>query len=151
MKGRKPIPNEIKLLQGTARADRTHGAEPKPEPTIPDCPSHLNDEAQAEWNRLAPQLCRLKILTALDAAALAAYAVSFSRWADAERHVQDSGAIVRSPAGYPQVSPWLSVANEALRQMKAYAAELGLTPSSRTRLAVATPAQPVSKWAGLLA
>jgi P27 family predicted phage terminase small subunit len=126
----------LKILRGTARADRVNGSEPKPEPMVPECPAHLNDEAKNEWNRLAPQLCRLRILTDLDAAVLAAYAVSYSRWADAERHVEESGAVVRSPQGFPQVSPWLSVANEALRQMRAYAVELGLSPSSRARLSI---------------
>jgi P27 family predicted phage terminase small subunit len=136
MRGRKPIPTELKILQGTARADRMNGSEPKPEVMVPECPAHLNDEAKAEWNRLAPQLAQLRILTALDMAVLAAYCVSFSRWADAERHVQESGAVVRSPAGYPQVSPWLSVAHESLRQMRAFAVELGLSPSSRARLSI---------------
>ncbi len=152
MKGRKPIPTQIKILAGTARGDRINESEPKPDPALPECPSHLSDEARAEFDRLAPQLFRLRVLTDLDTAALAAYAATFSRWAEAERNVQEGGAVVRTPAGCAQVSPWLSVANEALRQMRAYSVELGLTPSSRSRIHVSPEIDLAgSKWEGLLA
>jgi phage terminase small subunit len=35
-----------------------------------------------------------------------------------------------------QISPWLTIANKERELMARYMAELGLTPSSRTRLAV---------------
>lgn len=151
MKGRKPLPTNLKILQGTARADRITGDEPMPDPAVPECPEHLNEAARAEWDRLAPQLCELRVLSDLDAAALGAYCQTFARWADAERHVQEGGAVIQTPNGCLQVNPWLSVCHESLRQMRAYLVELGLTPSARTRLQVAPPKPTSSKWEGLLA
>jgi phage terminase small subunit len=40
------------------------------------------------------------------------------------------------PSGYVQIAPWLTIANKERELMARYTAELGLTPSSRTRLAV---------------
>lgn len=39
-----------------------------------------------------------------------------------------------------QQSPWLTVANRQMELMGRYMAEIGLTPASRSRIAVANPA-----------
>jgi hypothetical protein len=39
-----------------------------------------------------------------------------------------------TPNGYPQPSPWLSVANKSLEQMRGFASEFGLTPATRSRV-----------------
>ena len=44
--------------------------------------------------------------------------------------------LIRTPSGYVQQSPWLSIANRQVELMNRQAAELGLTPASRTRVAV---------------
>ena len=38
--------------------------------------------------------------------------------------------------GYIQQSPWLTISNKSLELMVKYMAELGLTPASRSRLAI---------------
>lgn len=102
--------------------------------SIPQCPDHLDPEASVEWTRLAAELHALGILTRIDRAVLAAYCQTWSRWCAAERKVTEQGTIVKSPNGYPIINPYLSVANEALRQLRAFATELGLSPSSRSRV-----------------
>ncbi len=42
--------------------------------------------------------------------------------------------LLKTPSGYVQQSPWLSVANKQLEVMGRYMSELGLTPASRARL-----------------
>ncbi len=42
--------------------------------------------------------------------------------------------LIKSPSGYAQQSPWLSIANKQLELMGRYMSELGLTPVARTRL-----------------
>ena len=143
MKGRKPIPSALKILRGTKRGSSTND-EPQPAAAVPDCPPHLTEEARAEWERLAAELHQLGLLTRIDRAALAAYCVCWARWISAERQIVEQGEVVKSPNGYPIQNPYLSVANEALRQMKSYLVEFGLTPSSRTRIKIG-PVQPVNK------
>jgi len=73
MRGRRPKPTRLKVLTGNPGKRPMNTNEPKPEPTVPECPNELGPVARAEWDRLAAELGKLKILTALDRAALAAY------------------------------------------------------------------------------
>ena len=50
--------------------------------------------------------------------------------------IQRYGAMVKSPNGYPMQSPYVAVANRPVDIMVRIAAELGMTPSFRTRIQV---------------
>lgn len=86
--------------------------------------------------QLASGQNRIGLLTMVDRAAPAVHCQSWGRWVEAERKLQDTPPLLKTPAGYVQVSPWLTIANKEREFMARYMAELGLTPSSRTRLAV---------------
>lgn len=136
MRGRKPLPTELKLLQGTARKGRMNKREPKPTGPV-TCPDWLSIAAKAEWRRIAPVLVRARIVTAADRATLAVYCQQWGRAVAAEQEVALLGDIVKSPSGYPIVNPHLGVANKAVLLMLKYAVELGITPSARTRVTAA--------------
>jgi len=136
MKGRKPKPTALKLLEGNPGRRPIKGAEPRPPGALPTCPAHLGASAKAEWKRLARDLNGIGLLTTADRAALAVYCQSWGRWVEAERKLQETPLMLKTPAGYVQISPWLTIANKERELMARYMAELGLTPSSRTRLAV---------------
>ncbi len=138
MRGRKPKPTALEILAGNPGKRRLNLREPKPESSIPNCPEHLSREAQIEWERIAPELARLAILTALDRAALAAYCSCWGRWVEAERHVREHGMTVRAPRGI-KINPSVRIANNALQFLLKFAAEFGLTPSSRSRIVVGKP------------
>ena len=103
---------------------------------LPRCPTHLTAVARKEWRRLATPLFDMGILTLADRAALAAYCQSYARWVEAEDHLARTPALLKSPSGYVQQSPWLTVANKQLELMGRFMSELGLSPSSRTRLSL---------------
>ena len=135
MRGRKPKPTRLKLLDGNP-GKRPIGREPQPPQSQPSCPAHLSPSAKAEWKRLAKSLNKVGMLTQADRAALAAYCQCYGRWVEAERKLKETPTLLKTPAGYVQQSPWLSISNKQLELMGKYMAELGLTPSSRTRLGV---------------
>jgi P27 family predicted phage terminase small subunit len=139
MRGRKPKPTRLKLIEGNPGRRPINGSEPKPPGAQPTCPAHLNPSAKAEWKRLARDLNKIGLLTMIDRAALAAYCQSYGRWVEAERKLTETPPLLKTPAGYVQVSPWLTIANKERELMARYMAELGLTPSSRSRLAVQVP------------
>ena len=112
--------------------------EPKPDAEIPDCPPELGPVAQREWQRLSIELNKLRILTQLDRAALAAYCGAYSLWAEATENIQKFGTMVKSPSGYPIQSPYVSIANRQAEIMMRIASEFGFTPASRSR--ISTPA-----------
>lgn len=134
-RGRKPIPTAIKILKGTARKDRIAGTISAPA-AIPDCPECLEGTAREEWHRLARQMFELGTLTLLDRSVLMGYCLAYARLIEAQKKVAELGQVIKSPNGYPVKNPYLSNVHEEMRQMRAYAAELGLTPSSRSRVNV---------------
>ena len=145
MRGRRPQPTAIRRLNGNPGKRGYNGAEPRPSPDLPDCPPHLSEAARDEWDRIAGTLHEVGVLTKVDRAALAAYCQAYGRWVEAEEKMKETPLMLRTPSGYVQQSPWLSVANKQLELMGRYMVELGLTPASRSRVvAVPTPiADPV--------
>lgn len=77
------------------------------------------------------------VLTIVDRAALAAYCQAYGRWVEAEQKLAETPLMLKTPSGYVQQSPWLSVSNKQLELMGRYMGELGITPSSRSRVAAA--------------
>jgi P27 family predicted phage terminase small subunit len=74
------------------------------------------------------------VLTLVDRAALAAYCQAYGRWVEAEEKLKETPVMLKTPSGYVQQSPWLSVSNKQLELMGRYMAELGITPASRSRV-----------------
>ena len=149
VRGRKPKPSHLKLLEGNPGRRPINPNEPRPAREIPTCPAHLCPSAKAEWKRLAQQLYVLGILSTLDRAVLAGYCQSYGRWVEAERKLKETPAILKMPSGYIQQNPWLTISNKQLELMHKYMSELGLSPVSRTRVDVRRPGGR-SKFDGLL-
>jgi P27 family predicted phage terminase small subunit len=137
--GRKPTPTKLKLLRGNPGKRKLGKGEPEPKVEAPACPPHLDEEARAEWGRIEKELLLLGLLTNLDRAALAAYCQAWSRWVDAETKLQQFGTVIKAPSGYPIQSPYVTIANQAAKQMREFLVEFGLTPSSRTRVHAILP------------
>jgi len=134
MRGRKPKPTALRELEGNPGKRRYNAREPKPVRGAPSCPSHLSPTAKAEWKRLIGQLVLLGMMSQLDRAALAAYCQTYGRWVEAERKLRETPALIKLPSGYVQQNPWLAVANKQLELMAKMMAEMGLTPTSRSRV-----------------
>jgi P27 family predicted phage terminase small subunit len=92
------------------------------------------------------ELASLRIITALDRSALAAYCNAYGLWAEATEAIQKYGTMVKSPTGYPIQSPYVSIANRQAEIMMRIASEFGFTPASRSR--ISAPAEDRSQ-AGL--
>ena len=147
MRGRKPNPTALRRLNGNPGKRGYNHLEPVAPEGLPDCPPHLSELARAEWDRIAQVLYEMGVLTMVDRAALAAYCQAYARWAEAEEKLKETPVMLKTPSGYVQQSPWLSVANKQMELMGRYMAELGITPASRSRVSVDGPggeeAQPV--------
>lgn len=141
MRGRKPVPTALRLVAGNPGKRPFNQREPKPRIAIPTCPAHLCPSAKAEWKRLVHMLHALGVISELDRAALAAYCQAYGRWVEAERRLKETPALLRTPAGYVQPSPWLGIANKNLELMHKFMSELGLSPVSRSRVT----ARPMTK------
>jgi P27 family predicted phage terminase small subunit len=144
MAGRRPTPTHLKLIKGTARSGRINPKEAKVSVTLgkPDAPDFLTSEARQEWDEQCETLFRIGLLTRIDKAALAAYCQAYGRWRRAEEvlakmanHDETTkGFMIRTIAGNTIQNPLVGSANKAMSDMMRYAVELGLTPSSRSRI-----------------
>ncbi|MCU9848951.1 phage terminase small subunit P27 family [Defluviimonas sp. WL0024] len=139
MRGRKPKPTALKLIEGNPGKRPINGSEPKPPTSQPTCPAHLSPTAKTEWKRLATVLNEIGLLTQIDRTVLAAYCQAYGRWVEAERKLAETPPLIKTPAGYVQVSPWITISNKQVELMTRLMAELGLSPSARSRLAIQVP------------
>jgi len=98
-----------------------------------------------EWGRLSENLFAIGILTGADRAVMAAYCQCYARWvraeqvlarrnSTAERDDISMGLMVRTLNGNAIQNPLVGIANKAMADMVRYAAELGITPSARSRV-----------------
>lgn len=140
-KGRKPKPSALKLLEGNPGKRELNSLEPTPEKKAPKCPSWLDAEAKKEWRRLVKQLEDLGLLTQVDMAAFAGYCQAFARWKEAEEFISKHGTIVKTPSGYWQQVPQVSIAQTYLKIMHKFCEQFGLTPSARSRIVADTGRQ----------
>ena len=105
-----------------------------PKGRLPRCPDWLEDDAKKEWKRLGKVLAEMGMLTHLDMMAFAGYCQAYARWKGAEEFITQHGDMVRTPNGYLQQVPQVSIAQTYLKIMNKFAEQFGLTPSSRSRI-----------------
>lgn len=134
MRGRKPKPTHLKILEGNPGKRPLNKNEPKPMPIAPKCPHWLSPEAKREWKRVAPELERLGLLTQIDRAALAAYCQAYARWREVEEVIRKQGLTLTTESGYVMPRPEVKIAEKAMQTIRAFCSEFGLTPSSRSRM-----------------
>lgn len=140
MRGRKPIPTQVKQLRGTDRPDRHNDGEPQfrvPKRMLRP-PAHLDDGGRAIWGELGKMLLDAGLFTVGDRYLLEEICIGISRGRRAEVMVRETGGeIITGPNGGQVYNPWLSVSNKAWEQVRKLLGEFGLTPAERSRLKVA--------------
>ena len=145
--GTKPKPTHLKLIEGNRGKRPLNRKEAKTIPALPDPPPHLTADALEEWHRVASWLHKIGLLSEVDRAALAAYAQAYGRWVQAERAIAKmaekdqltGGLMIKTSNGNAIQNPLVGTANKAAADMMRYAAEFGMTPSARSRIAAQPP------------
>lgn len=127
-------PTNLKLLEGNPGKRPIPQYEPKPKPIRPKRPAWLDNEAKREWDRLAPELEKLGLLTTIDGTAFAAYCQSYSRWRQAEETLKKHGTVFKTPSGYIQQLPQVAIARNYAKIMREFCMQFGLTPASRSSI-----------------
>lgn len=139
MRGRKPKPTAVKVLEGNPGKRELNPYEPKVEKKAPRCPTWLDPEAKKEWRRTGKLLETMGILSEVDMAAFAGYCQAYARWKEAEEFISKHGTIVKTPSGYWQQVPQVSIAQTYLKIMNRFCEQFGLTPSARSRIVADKP------------
>lgn len=147
--GRRPKSSATRALEGNPgrRAARN---EPQPAIEAPPCPKHLRGEARAEWDRLAPRLVELRLLSALDRSTLAVYCSAWATWSQADVKIARlRSQTIHTKSGTTKLHPLFGLRSQAHREMTQAAVELGMTPGSRSRVRAAPredPADPSERF-----
>ncbi len=131
-------PAYVKTLEGN-RSKQPIGYNVEPDPLRDlSAPDYLTGIAKEEWDRVAPILSELGLLTDLDVALLASYCVAYATWRKAEQILDEQGltfCITRDDGSlYCQQRPEESIANKMLTQIKAICSEFGMSPGARARM-----------------
>ena len=150
MRGRKRIPTRLKVLAGNPSKRSLPEGEPQPAPSLPEPPAHLDYHALAEWNRVAPGLYALGLLSEMDRAILAAYCTSYSIWARATQKLKTQKMTEITDTGYVIQNALIGIANKASVDMLKFAAEFGMGPAARARLGIRPEKGKKSKFSGLV-
>lgn len=136
MRGRKPIPTKLHILHGNpSEKNLKNRVEPEPVVEIPECPSVLKGEARREWRRITIELHKLGLISEVDRNTLAVYCKCWGRWFEAEMMILKHGELIKTPQGYPAQSPYLTISNRMIDNMKWFLSEFGMSPAARVRLA----------------
>lgn len=145
MRGRRPKPTELKLLQGTARKDRTK--ENRPEPTkvdaLPDPPDYLKKHGKRLWKQQLQQLIQLKMLTQVDLNVLGQYCKEWDLYNMAIDDLDKNGFKNK----YDQISASVTIKNQAFKNMLSISDRFGFVASAREKLSVPQdkPADPLEQ------
>src|SRR5690625_4386570 len=93
----------------------------------------MDNMAKTEWKRVR-ELIDIETFNALDIKALEVYCQAYSKWKRCEMVLMKEGYTFKTPKGYVQQRPEVSISRDAIQSMQSIAKELGFTPASRIRM-----------------
>ena len=137
MKGRKPIPDEIKKATGNAGGRPLDKEKLQLAPEMPDKPDWLNNEGRKEWDRITKELFDLGLLQRVDRAGLTMYCRYWQRYVTAEKHLNTAhGYFDTTPNNFRVQSTYLNISNKAAEMCMKLMNDFGMNPTSRQRLTI---------------
>lgn len=136
MRGPPPQPSILRFARGNPGHRKINDTEPQPGELSPICPPELEDPvAKEEWARTVAPAIETGQITAADRSMAIAHCELWATWrsqlADALRHPH---VVTAGKNGYPMPNPARQMANKTFMLLAKVDAELGCTPSSRSRV-----------------
>lgn len=149
--GPRPKPAKLRALAGNPGKRRLPKQEAKPVVgAIP--PGWLTKHAREEWDRIAALLEPLGLLTNVDVAAMAAYCEAMSIFRKATEAIKKSGITIEAGNGTTIPHPAVQIQRSAMKVVREFAVEFGLSPAARSGLDIPGKLDPQKddkwKWLG---
>lgn len=142
-RGPKPQPGAIKDQKAPVRS-RQRKTIKAAQPGVPagsgDAPKWLTGEGLKIFQRMAPTLRGMKLLTETDVPAFARYCKHYSRWLDMQKRLDKDGEFYEIETASGKVrraDPAFTMADRLDRMMLAFEDRFGLNPAERQRIMAA--------------
>jgi P27 family predicted phage terminase small subunit len=134
MRGRKPKPTALREMEGNPGKRPLNRREPKPKGDLYAAPEWMSATQREGW-AYAVTHAPYGLLKQLDRSVLAIWVVAEDLHREAAEKITQYDLLTKSPnAGLPLQSPYLAILNKQAQIMLKAGAELGFSPSSRTRV-----------------
>jgi P27 family predicted phage terminase small subunit len=152
VRGRKPLATAVKEASGAFDKDpqRRNHNEPQAKRGWPIPPQHVLQDAIAKecWDNVCETLNELGILTTADQSVMSIYCSTYSQWLWLAEAVKDGNCSTVNDKGFIMVLPEANQVHKYADRLIRLMSELGLTPSSRSRLHVSKPKEedPFNEW-----
>jgi len=155
--GRKRKPTELRVLEGTFRADR-HGGAPVVKAGFPVGPAHLSEAELALWQAF-PQVSWIVESDVLAVHAAVSVYERILRNQRAQRATDEAGAPLAVKFSHdadgnqnvePKENPLITQELKLWGRLMSILSSLGLTPADRSKMTAPRDVAVEDKWAGLL-
>jgi P27 family predicted phage terminase small subunit len=138
MRGPPPKPTAQLKLAGSWRA-KTRKGEPIVAVAVPDPPPSISDDARKCWDELVAVIGPMRVLTTIDALALAQLAEYLARWRAATESIAKFGSVTIIKDDHGRVkgikrSPYVQMQIEYGLMLRRMMSEFGMTPAARARI-----------------
>jgi P27 family predicted phage terminase small subunit len=138
VKGRKPLSNATKEASGAFIKDpqRRNADEPKPKLGRPKIPAAVEDDptAKSRWHWVCDQLESMNLLAVTDQGLIAGYCLDYSMMLALWETIKGGNVSDMDEKGRTKLKPEANQFHTYSDRILKREAELGLTPSSRSRL-----------------
>ncbi len=138
---RKRLPDNIKVLQGTARAGRMNPDAPVPPTAAPEPPEWLSSNASEQFRRLTAISASMGTCSPVDVDVFALLASRLEEVEILTATIEDQGRTYLSESGLWKGRPEVAMRSEAMRHAHSLLVEFGLTPSARSKVSAAVPVE----------
>jgi P27 family predicted phage terminase small subunit len=136
MRGRRPKPTWLKIVAGNPGKRPLNDDEPQPIGDLLDPPEWFSDSQKEGW-RYAIASAPPGLLKRLDRSVLTVWVGAEALHREASIKVTQFGSVIKAPVtGTPMQSPYMAIMNKQAMIMLKSSAELGFSPSSRSRVKV---------------
>lgn len=114
-------------------------------------PKWLKGSGLEIWDRLAPRLVSMKLLSPVDGEAFGRYCRNYGRWVRMQKVLDDEGEVYESESQHGKLKrahPAFLIADRLERQLLATEDRFGLNPAERQRLYAARAVNPMGDLFG---
>ncbi len=147
-------PTALHQLEGTGRKHRQNPREPRWPVGRPSKPAHITArrDASREWTRIVPILLEQRVLSPAHRASLEAYCGAYADVVEGERLKGQPGfspyvievTVDSNAQEHERLKPHpvVKMTNDARKELRQWATQLGITAASAAKVSVAAPQTP---------